>query len=133
MSADQLALDMTAGTRFWGYEIDGILAAVMGFQPSRDVDLVRHAYVLQRFQGHGVGGALLEHLETGNDRQILIGTWAAADWAIGFYRRYGYEQASVRDASDLLRRYWTVSARQIETSVVLAKPAYRPAPAPADR
>lgn len=58
-------------------------------------------------------------------RRILIGTWADATWAVEFYRRHEFEQVDARDKVGLLRTYWTVPDRQIETSVALANP---PAP-----
>ncbi|HUQ51212.1 MAG TPA: GNAT family N-acetyltransferase [Gammaproteobacteria bacterium] len=123
MSIDQLERDIAAGATFWGYEDDaGNLLGVMGMQAVRDVELIRHAYVRPDRQGCGFGGALLKFLETLSRRQILIGTWADAEWAIRFYERHGYELVPRAKAAELLRTYWTVSARQIDTSVVLAKP-----------
>lgn len=124
MSRAKLASDMDAGVAFHGIDLSGALVAVMGLQRVRDVDLIRHAYVLPEHQGRGVGGALIRHIETQSARPILVGTWAAATWAIGFYQRHEYALTSERDKDRLLRTYWTVSQRQIETSVVLAKPAY---------
>jgi GNAT superfamily N-acetyltransferase len=88
----------------------------------RDVDLIRHAYVSPDSQRHGVGSALLEHLAHRGTRRLLVGTWAAADWAIRFYRRHGFELVSPEHKAALLRTYWTIPDRQIETSVVLANP-----------
>jgi GNAT superfamily N-acetyltransferase len=123
MPADELDTEIAAGVAFWGYEDDGEgLVGIMGIQPVRDVDLIRHAYVAPGRQRHGVGSALLEHLARSTSRRILVGTWAAADWAIGFYRRHGFELLSRERATELLRTYWTIPDRQIETSVVLAKP-----------
>lgn len=110
------------GVVFWGCEIDGELAGVMGIQPVGDVELIRHAYVLPARQGLGVGGALLEHLMGRSTRQVLVGTWAAADWAIRFYRRHQFALVAPEATADLLRRYWSIPPRQIETSVVLARP-----------
>jgi GNAT superfamily N-acetyltransferase len=116
MPATELEAEMAAGVRFWGCQADGELVGVMGIQTVRDVELIRHAYVLPGAQGRGVGGALLEHLLRTATRPVLVGTWAAAEWAIRFYRRHGFEPAS----QDLLREYWSIPERQIETSVVLA-------------
>ncbi len=113
---------IAAGVAFWGGEVDGELAGVMGIQPVGDVELIRHAYVLPARQGTGIGGALLEHLMQRSSRQVLVGTWAAAEWAIGFYRRHGFASVAPGQSADLLRRYWTIPPRQIETSVVLARP-----------
>ena len=122
MPAEELDREIAAGVEFWGYESDGALVGVMGVQPVRDVDLIRHAYVSPGSQRRGVGRALLEHLATSTSRRILVGTWAAADWAIAFYRRHGFELVSPERKDALLRAYWAIPDRQIETSVVLAKP-----------
>jgi GNAT superfamily N-acetyltransferase len=121
MSSEELAGEIDAGIEFWGYEEDGELVGVIGIQPLSDVDLIRHAYVSPGSQRKGVGGALLEHVSSAATRRILVGTWAAADWAISFYLRHGFELLSRERATELLRRYWTIPDRQIETSVVLAK------------
>ena len=122
MPSQELDNEIAAGVAFWGNEVNGTLVGVMGIQPVRDVDLIRHAYVLPESQGQGVGGALLEHLRSLSKRRILIGTWAAADWAIRFYRHHGFELASPDQKTALLKTYWTIPDRQIETSVVLANP-----------
>jgi GNAT superfamily N-acetyltransferase len=122
MPLHELDRDIAAGIAFWGYEAEGKLLGVMGIQPMRDVDLIRHAYVLPESQGRGIGGALLEHLMSLTKRRILIGTWAAAEWAIRFYRGHGFQLTSPDQKTALLKTYWTVPDRQIETSVVLAHP-----------
>jgi GNAT superfamily N-acetyltransferase len=122
MSSEELAGEIEAGIEFWGYEDDGELVGVIGIQPLSEVDLIRHAYVSPGSQRKGVGGALLEHVSSAATQRILVGTWAAADWAISFYRRHGFELLSRERATELLRKYWTIPDRQIETSVVLAKP-----------
>jgi N-acetylglutamate synthase-like GNAT family acetyltransferase len=113
---------IAAGVVFWGCEIDGELVGVMGIQPVQDVSLIRHAYVRPVRQGAGVGGTLLEHLMEGSTGQVLVGTWAAAEWAIRFYERHGFSLVEADRTADLLRRYWAIPPRQIETSVVLARP-----------
>jgi len=113
---------MAAGVEFWGVETDGDLIGVMGVQPVRDVDLIRHAYVLPAHQKRGVGGALIEHIRQLSGRRILVGTWAAADWAIAFYRRHGFELVPSDRTAELLRTYWTIPDLQAATSVVLASP-----------
>lgn len=128
MGASELDSEIAAGVRFWGYEADGRLAGVMGIQAVDDVDLIRHAYVRPDSQRRGVGAALLRYLRDASSRPMLVGTWAAADWAIDFYRRHGFELVSTERKNELLERYWTIPERQIETSVVLAAP---PAPQPA--
>jgi len=122
MPMSQLEGEIEHGVEFWGYEEDGELLGIMGIQRLGEVDLIRHAYVLPASQGEGVGGALLEHLMEKAERPVLVGTWAAAEWAIGFYRRHGFEQVSPVRKDELLRRHWNIPERQIETSVVLARP-----------
>jgi GNAT superfamily N-acetyltransferase len=114
--------EITAGVDFWGYEDDGVLFGVMGFQSVREVDLIRHAYVLPSRQRLGVGSALLWHLRRMSRRRMLVGTWAVAEWAIRFYRRHGFELVSPVRKTILLKTYWRIPDRQIETSVVLASP-----------
>ena len=120
MSRTELETEIAGGVAFWGYEADGELIGVMGIQHVREVDLIRHAYVLPGNQGRGVGSRLLEHLQSLTTRPILIGTWTDAEWAIRFYQRHGYVLVSDARKTSLLKTYWTVSERQIETSVVLA-------------
>jgi GNAT superfamily N-acetyltransferase len=122
MSAAELDRELAAGVAFWGYEADGALLGVMGIQAVRDVELIRHAYVAPGSQRQGVGAALLEHLVRSTTRRILVGTWAAAEWAIRFYRHHGFEPVSPERTAVLLHAYWTIPERQIETSVVLANP-----------
>jgi GNAT superfamily N-acetyltransferase len=123
MPAEELAGEIAAGVAFRGYEDEGMLRGVMGIQPVRDVDLIRHAYVAPGAQGRGIGGALLDDLRRRSTRPLLVGTWAAAEWAIGFYRRHGFELVPRERTAQLLRTYWSIPERQIETSVVLADAA----------
>ena len=120
MPADELASEMAGGVVFWVAEQDGRLTAVMGIQDKGDVALVRHAYVAPTTQRTGVGTRLLRHVEGLVDKPILIGTWAAASWAIEFYRRNGFSVVPSDQKDRLLQTYWSIPARQIETSVVLA-------------
>jgi GNAT superfamily N-acetyltransferase len=122
MSRLELDCEVAAGVAFWGYEADSALLGVMGIQQMPGVDLIRHAYVVPGSQGHGIGGALLEHLRHLSSRPMLVGTWAAADWAIRFYRQHGFELVSTERKTSLLKTHWTIPDRQIETSVVLANP-----------
>jgi GNAT superfamily N-acetyltransferase len=122
MPSHELDAEIAAGVAFLRYEANGVLVGLMGIQPVRDVDLIRHAYVLPGSERSGIGGALLEYLRRMSKRRMLVGTWAAADWAIGFYRRHGFELVSPERAAALLKTYWTIPSRQIETSVVLADP-----------
>lgn len=122
METSELEREIGAGVRFWSFEADGELIGVMGVQPMRDLDLIRHAYVLPDRQRRGVGAALLRHLRGISTRRKLVGTWAAAHWAIRFYRRHGFELVSPERGTALLNTYWTIPDRQVETSVVLADP-----------
>ena len=124
MEASELDAEIAAGVEFWGYEADGDLIGAMGIQSVGEVDLIRHAYVVPGSQRRGVGSALLEHLRKRTDHRILVGTWAAADWAIRFYERHGFELVSPQLKDTLLRTYWTIPERQVETSVVLADPPF---------
>lgn len=125
MSQEKLRHEIDDGVVFWGYEEDGELAGVMGIQPVQDVTLIRHAYVRTSSQKRGIGARLLSHLRELADRPVLIGTWADAVWAIRFYERYGFEVVGSEEKNRLLKRYWTVPERQIETSVVLADSKWR--------
>jgi GNAT superfamily N-acetyltransferase len=122
MPGDELDGEIEAGVAFWGYEDDGALVGIMGIQPVDDVHLIRHAYTRPAGQRRGVGSALLEHLARSTSGRTLVGTWAAAEWAIRFYRRHGFELVTPEQKSALLKTYWTIPERQIETSVVLASP-----------
>jgi GNAT superfamily N-acetyltransferase len=122
MSSDELQREIAAGVRFSAFVADERLTGVMGVQSVGDVDLIRHAYVRPDSQRGGVGAALLRYLRDASARPMLVGTWAAAGWAISFYRRHGFELVSPERKTELLRRYWTIPERQIETSVVLAYP-----------
>jgi N-acetylglutamate synthase-like GNAT family acetyltransferase len=120
MPADQLEKEIAAGVAFWVAEEDGRVLGVMGIQDKGDVALVRHAYVSTALRRKGVGSKLLRHVEGLTAKPILIGTWASASWAIDFYRRNGFTVVSDEEKDRLLRTYWSIPARQIETSVVLA-------------
>jgi GNAT superfamily N-acetyltransferase len=125
MSSAELQREISAGVSFVGYEVDGDLVGIMGIQPVRDADLIRHAYVRPDHQRHGVGALLIQHLLRQSSRQMLVGTWSTASWAIAFYQRNGFVLCSRERTVKLLRDYWSIPDRQIETSVVLAYPAVR--------
>jgi len=120
MSADELASEIADGVDFRVAELDGRLAGVMGMQDRGDVALVRHAYVSSDVQQRGIGSALLRDVLAQTAKPVLIGTWAAASWAIAFYERHGFVVVPVDVKERLLRTYWSIPARQVETSVVLA-------------
>jgi len=125
MSSSKLQHEIDEGVVFWGYEDAGTLAGVMGLQQVRDVTLIRHAYVRTSSQKRGIGALLLSHLRELAKGPVLIGTWADAVWAIRFYEKHGFQIVSPREKNQLLRKYWTIPDRQIETSVVLANSMWR--------
>ena len=120
MGADELAREIAAGVAFWIAEREGRAVGAMGLQDKDDVALVRHAYVAPDAQHGGVGTALLREVLARTPKPVLIGTWAAAAWAIDFYRRNGFTVVPDDVKDRLLRTYWSIPARQVETSVVLA-------------
>ena len=120
MSKDELQHQINEGVVFWGYEEDGELIGVMGIQHLQDVSLIRHAYVRPGRQNQGIGQELLVELCRQTDRPTLIGTWANAVWAIQFYEKNGFKIVSQQQKNRLLEKYWSIPARQVETSVVLA-------------
>jgi len=120
MPEAELQHDINAGVTFWGREQGGKLTGVMGIQPVQDVTLIRHAYVRTACQGQGIGGALLAHLLGLTDRPVLVGTWAAAAWAVRFYEKHAFRLVTPSEKDRLLRKYWSIPERQVETSVVLA-------------
>jgi N-acetylglutamate synthase-like GNAT family acetyltransferase len=120
MPADELSREIAAGIVFWVAEEDGGIRGVMGMQDKGDVALVRHAYIATAMQRSGMGTRLLRHVQGLTGKPMLIGTWAAASWAIDFYRRNGFTVVSNNEKETLLRKYWSIPVRQIETSVVLA-------------
>ena len=119
MPAEKLQHEIDHGVMFWGWEEDGTLAGVMGLQPVQDVTLIRHAYVRTGSQRRGIGGRLLAHLQRMTSLPVLVGTWADASWAIHLYQRFGFELTGKEEKERLLRKYWNIPERQIETSVVL--------------
>jgi N-acetylglutamate synthase-like GNAT family acetyltransferase len=124
MPSDDLAKEIAAGVVFWIVEDEGKPLGVMGIQDKGDVALVRHAYTASTMQKKGVGTTLLRHIESLTGKPILIGTWSAASWAIEFYQRNGFTLVSEEEKNRLLTTYWTISPRQVATSVVLADRRY---------
>ena len=120
MPADELRKEIADGVAFWVAEDEQRLAGVMGVQDKTDVALIRHAYVATALQRTGVGTTLLRHVQGLVSKPLLIGTWADASWAIDFYRRNGFTLVPSGEKDRLLRTYWSIPARQVETSVVLA-------------
>ena len=125
MSREKLRHEIDDGIEFWGYEDAGGLAGVMGIQAVQDVTLIRHAYVRTSSQKRGIGAHLLAHLRNRATAPVLIGTWADAAWAIHFYERYGFQMVEREEKNRLLKKYWSIPERQIETSVVLVDAKWR--------
>jgi N-acetylglutamate synthase-like GNAT family acetyltransferase len=120
MSTEELRTQIVEGVEFWKYVKNNEILGVMGIQQKDDVTLIRHAYVRTQSRKQGIGGKLLQHLVAMATTPILIGTWASAFWAIDFYKKHGFRQVSVDEKNRLLRIYWSIPERQVETSVVLA-------------
>jgi N-acetylglutamate synthase-like GNAT family acetyltransferase len=125
MPDEELRGEIEAGVEFWAWEEDGAVLGIMGIQDVKDVALIRHAYVHSADQGCGIGSRLLERLRGQTARPLLVGTWADALWAVRFYEKHGFELAPTEKKAALLRRYWSVPERQIETSVVLVERGWR--------
>ncbi|MFH0952706.1 MAG: GNAT family N-acetyltransferase [Verrucomicrobiota bacterium] len=133
MSREELKHEIEEGVTFWGYEENGELVGVMGIQPVQDVALIRHAYVRKARRNLGIGGKLLSCLCRRTDRPVLVGTWAAAVWAVRFYEKHGFRRVDQEEKDRLLRKYWSIPDRQIETSVVLGDEKWFQAHAPLAR
>ena len=121
MPREALEREIAAGVVFWGYEAGGELVGVMGLQDVRDVTLVRHAYVRTRARRGGIGGELMRFLLQQARKPVLVGTWAAARWAIDFYEKHGFRLVGPDEKDRLLDTYWSIPARQRDVSVVLAR------------
>ena len=124
MPEEELRAEIAAGVDFCSYEGEEGLLGVMGRQDLGDVTLIRHAYVHPEAQRRGIGARLLTHLLDNIPGPVLVGTWAAAWWAIRFYEKHGFKLVTPETKDRLLRTYWTISPRQVETSVVLADPKW---------
>ncbi|MDA0261504.1 MAG: GNAT family N-acetyltransferase [Proteobacteria bacterium] len=132
MSRDELRGEIAAGVDFLGFEEDGELIGIMGTQPVKDVTLIRHAYVRTSRRRGGIGAALLAGCLARTPRPVLIGTWAAASWAISFYQKHGFRVIDGDEKNGLLKTYWSIPERQIETSVVLADQRWTTARKPSE-
>jgi N-acetylglutamate synthase-like GNAT family acetyltransferase len=122
MPEDELKKQISEGVQFWSYTENEEIVGVMGIQFKGEVTLIRHAYVRTNSKGKGIGSRLLAHLSALSETPILIGTWADASWAIGFYQKHGYRLLEKEEKNKLLRKYWSIPPRQVDTSVVLASP-----------
>lgn len=123
MPEQELRHELAGGVVFWGFEENGELVGVMGIQDVAEVTLIRHAYVRTAFRRRGIGAALLSHLRGLAGKPVLIGTWKAATWAIRFYQQHGFRLVAEDEKIRLLKKYWSIPQRQVETSVVLAEEA----------
>jgi GNAT superfamily N-acetyltransferase len=120
MLKQELLNEFDSGVRIFGYEKKSTLVGVMGIQELKDVTLIRHAYTLSTYQGKGIGTLLLQYLLQMNQNSILyVGTWRDATWAIQFYKKFGFVMHKRKQTTELLKKYWEVSSKQIENSVVL--------------
>ena len=120
MSPEELKEEIETGVRFFGWIDNDRLLGVMGIQPIREITLIRHAYVVTKYQRRGIGARLLEHLmNLAASPEIMVGTWADAIWAIRFYEKHGFKLVLSEEKNRLLRTYWNIPDRQVETSVVL--------------
>ncbi len=124
MPSTELRNEINDGVVFYGSEEEGVLVGVIGSQDRGEVSLIRHAYVRTSRRKCGIGTRLLEFLESTTHKPLLVGTWAAATWAIAFYQGKGYRLLPPDEKDRLLRKYWTIPPRQVDTSVVLAGPGW---------
>ena len=125
MTKEELKTQIEEGVRFSCYIDDNKIIGVMGIQDKKEVNLIRHAYVVTNQRKKGIGTILLRELIKKSGKPILIGTWKAAHWAITFYEKHGFSLVSEEEKNFLLRKYWHIPTRQIETSVVLADNKYK--------
>ena len=125
MPQAELEEQIADGVNFTCYIEDGEIVGVMGIQDKGAVNLIRHAYVTTKRRGGGIGGVLLQELVENSPKPILIGTWKAADWAIRFYEKHGFVQVSEEEKNRLLKTFWNIPDRQIQTSVVLKDQRYK--------
>jgi len=120
MPKEELQTQIEEGVEFWNYQENDKILGAMGIQFKSDVTLIRHAYVRTVARQQGIGGKLLKHLTSISKTPILIGTWTDASWAIRFYEKNGFRLLSESEKNRLLKMYWSIPERQVETSIVLA-------------
>ena len=122
MSEQKLVNEFNAGVCMYGYHHNNKLIGVIGIQEVKDVILIRHAYTLTSYQRKGIGSALLEYLLKKNpNSRLLVGTWRNAAWAIRFYQQFGFILHTKEQTTLLLKKYWKITSKQIENSVVLER------------
>jgi GNAT superfamily N-acetyltransferase len=132
MPRAELRAEIERGVRFWGYVMASGLVGVMGLENVLDVSLIRHAYVHPDWQGRRIGSQLATYVLAQTERPALVGTWSAADWAVRFYEHQGFCLVPGAEGARLLRTYWSIPERQVETSVVLADPRWWSARSPGE-
>lgn len=125
MPEEELQNQIDEGVQFWCWKEKGEMMGVMGIQFKTEVTLIRHAYVRSVYRNKGIGSKLLAHLASIAETPVLVGTWSAATWAIDFYQKHGFRLLSRSETNDLLKKYWSIPERQVETSVVLANKAWK--------
>jgi N-acetylglutamate synthase-like GNAT family acetyltransferase len=125
MDREELQSQIDDGVRFSCYGDNDEIFGVMGIQDKSEVALIRHAYVRTKQRKKGIGTLLLQELIKDEKKPILIGTWKAADWAIRFYEKHGFRLVDEEEKDRLLKKYWAILDRQIETSVVLVDGRYK--------
>ena len=125
MTREELQSQIEDGVHFSCYVENNEIVGVMGIQDKSDVALIRHAYVRTLQRNKGIGTILLQALIKDAKKPILIGTWKAADWAIRFYEKRGFRLVEENEKDRLLKKYWAIPDRQVETSVVLVDGKYR--------
>ena len=122
MTKQKLISEFDNGVRMFSYNKNNTLVGVMGIQELKDVTLIRHAYILTRYQGIGIGKSLLQNLfKIKKNSCLLVGTWRDATWAIQFYEKFGFVLHTKKQTAQLLKKYWSLPSKQIENSVVLKK------------
>ena len=124
MPVNELKKQIAEGVIFYCYFLEGKITGVMGIQNKIDVNLIRHAYVLTHKRNTGIGSKLLDYLKSIDTKPILVGTWKAATWAVKFYQKHGFSLVPDHEKNILLRKYWSIPERQVETSVVLANNSF---------
>jgi len=125
MTKEELQAQIEDGVRFSCYVDNNEIIGVMGIQDKADLELIRHAYVRTKQRNKGIGTLLLQELIKDAKKPILIGTWKAADWAIHFYEKHGFRLVAEEEKNRLLKKYWAIPDRQVETSVVLVDGKYK--------
>ncbi len=125
MTREELKAQIEDGVDFSCYVDGDEIIGVMGIQDKGDVALIRHAYVRTKRRNSGIGTLLLLDLIKASTKPILIGTWKTASWAISFYEKHRFSLVDEEEKDRLLKKYWAIPDRQVETSVVLVDERYK--------